>query len=181
MYSGLMVMTISYEHVWRVLSDLAADLKGRGEEIPPHIISDMRSAMTLINVLKADPSCVECIPRIEIYLNNVESYLMRVAREKFGNEYAERWVNRLKDVAARPREGREAAPRFIPGLPRGERWVRIRTSEDIPQTLVVRVAEGSGLSCKVQEDGYVLVYGTSGKIREFIRKLREHQLSSREC
>ena len=162
---------MAHEQIWKVLSDLLLDLKKRGESIPPHVVNDLRSAKTLMNILRADPTCVENIPRIETYLDNVESYLIFVAQKKFGAEYVEQWMRKLGKAGTKPYERREEAPRFVPGLPRGERWIRVQISEDVPKEFVEKLAKESGLSHKVQKNGYILVCGDDEKIKVFVKKV----------
>jgi hypothetical protein len=43
---------MSYEEKWKVLADLLAELQEKGETIPADVINDLRSAKTMIQVLK---------------------------------------------------------------------------------------------------------------------------------
>jgi len=166
---------MNYEEIWKTLADLITEFRKRGETIPPNVMEDLRAAKTMIQVFKADPSHVENVPSIETYLGNVESYLVFTGQKKFGSEFVEKWMQKLKEAREKkPEEGEaKAAPRFVPGLPRGKRWVRIQISRETPEKEVKRLAEESGLSCRRQRDGYVLVYGESEKLKLFVRKTAE--------
>ena len=52
---------MSYEENWKVLADLLTELRKKGEKIPTHIMNDLRSAKTMIQILKADPTHMKYI------------------------------------------------------------------------------------------------------------------------
>lgn len=166
---------MSYEEAWKVLADLLTELRKSGETIPIDVMNDLRSAKTTIEILKADPTHIETIPKIETYLGNVESYLIFVAQEIFGSDFVEEWMRKLQGARRKVYEEREvkALPRFVPGLPRGKHWVRVQISEDTPQEDVVRLAKESKLSHKMQKNGYILVYGDGESIKSFVKKMAE--------
>ena len=164
---------MGYGEAWKVLADLITELRKRGETIPPHIMNDLRSAKTMIQILKADPTHTENLPRIETYLENVESYLVFTAQEKFGSDYAEEWIKKLDKARRAREEEEEATPRFVPGLPRGKYWVRVQVSESMSKSDIKRLAKESKLSSKMQKNGYMLVYGDVEKVKLFVKKMAE--------
>lgn len=175
---------INYEAVWKVLSDLATELKRKGEEIPSNVMKDLRSAKTMIEIIKADPTCTECIPKIENYLDMAESALILYIQEKFGPELAERWMRKIETVRKKAyeeeMEAEVKASKFIPGLPRDQPWIRIEITDKTPREVIEETVKETGLSCKFQEDGYALVYGEKAKIRNFVKimaeKIREREI-----
>ena len=171
---------MDYEEVWRTLADLLTELRKKGETIPADVMNDLRSAKTMIQILKADPTHTENIPRIETYLENVEFHLISAAQEKFGSEYVERWMKKLEEARRKVYEMEEAAPRFVPGIPRGKRWVRVQISHDTPQRSIERLAKENKLSHKMQKDGYMLVYGERESIKSFVKKLAEKFRNARK-
>lgn len=164
---------MGYEEVWKVLADLVTELRRRNEAIPPEIMEDLRSAKTLIQILKADPARTENLSRIETYLENVESYLVFLAQDKLGPEYVEQWMQKLAKARRKVHEEVTPPPRLVPGLPRDKHWVRIQVSEDTPKEDVERLAEERGLSYRMQENGYLLVYGDKKEIKFFVKKMAE--------
>jgi len=169
---------MGYEELWKLLDCLLTELRSKGEVIPADIMNDLHSAKTMIQILRADPSHTENVPRVETYLGNVEFNLLCVAQERFGTEFAEQWIKRL-EKARRAVHGEGATPRFVPGIPRGEHWVRVQVSKETPQKNVERLAEKSKLSYKIQGDGYVLVWGKNEKIKSFVGNLRKAQMASK--
>lgn len=164
---------MGYGEAWKVLADLITELRRRGETIPPHVMNDLRAAKTMIKILKADPTHLENLPRIETYMESVESSLIFMIQEKFGPDHVEQWIKKLEDARRAPEEEEEAAPRFVPGLPRGKHWVRVQVSEDMSKNDVKRLAKENKLSSKMQKNGYMLVYGDVEKVKLFVKKMAE--------
>ena len=74
-------MKLNYYALWKLMADLIMELKRRGESIPPRVMNDLRSAKTMIEIAKIDRSSPQVTMRIEEYLNNLEAYLLPIARE----------------------------------------------------------------------------------------------------
>ena len=170
----------SLELRWRALSDLLTELRARGAEIPPHIVRDLRSARSLIETLRVSPECGEAAGMAEELLLNVEAYLLAEAEIRLGPEKAEEWARRLSEaalgvVAIQPIE----EMRFRPGLPRGEHWMRVRISDELPEELLERLAEEEGVSARVEPDGFVLISGEKEKVKALAKRLAEHLRGAR--
>jgi len=164
---------MSYEEKWKILADLLTELQERGEKIPADVINDLRSAKTMIQVLKADPSHTENISRIDTYLRSVESYAI-FAAEKLGTETVEEWLKKIEDIeTVKKKEDRAAGSRFSLGVPRDKSWMRIKISDDTPLEDVKNLVKESKLSCKMQKNGYILVYGNEKNIKSFVRMMAE--------
>jgi hypothetical protein len=166
---------MGYQQWWETLESLIAEFRKRQVPVSADIMTSLRSAKTMISVYRVDTAHSESIPMIEGYLLDVESTLINTAKEEFGPAYAEEWLWKL-DKARREGEDAEAetAPsRFIPGVPRGRHWIRVLTSDDLLKEDVERLADGLKLSHEAQKDGYVLVHGDEGKVKEFVKKMAE--------
>jgi hypothetical protein len=162
---------MNYLAAWKVLEEMITDFRRRGIGVPTEIMSDLRSAKTLINVLKADPSRVDTSQKVDEYLLNVESYLVSEGQKMFGSGYVEEWLKRLDEASKKMLEKEEEETKFIPGVPREHKWIRVKPSTELPIEKLKKLAEESHLSCNVQNDGCLLVYGEDGRIREFIKKM----------
>ena len=137
---------MSYEKKWKILADLLLELQKRGEKTPTEIMNDLRSAKTIIQVLKADPTHTESISRIDTYMRSVESYAI-FAAENLGIKTVEKWLKKLKDPnRIKRKEKMETASRIILGIPRDKNWVRIQISEDTPLEAVEKLVKISKLS-----------------------------------
>lgn len=163
---------MGHKNTWEVLNELITEFRRKGETIPPEVMADLRAAKTMINVLNADPAKKENVPSIEMYLRNVESHLIFTAQTKFGSEFMNRWMKKFKEAWEKPDAGTptEAASKFVPGLPKGQRWVRVQVSTETPKEAVEQLAKESGLACKMQDDGYMLIYGEGDRLKHFIRR-----------
>ena len=161
---------MGYLAVWKVLEEMITDLKKRGVAVPANILNDLRYARTLINVLKADPTRIETSQKIEEYLNNVEAYLISEG-QRFGDKYVEEWIKRLEDASKKIFEEEEEEKRFVPGLPREQRWVRVKPSEDMPVEALKALASELNLSFEIQSDGCLLVYGEDERLKDFVKKM----------
>ncbi len=162
------------EKRWKVLSDLLVVLRSQGADIPPDVVGDLRSARSLIEVLKVSPECEGVAGTVDQLLANVEVFLLAEAEEKLGREEAKKWREKIaRSIEEAEGEALETSMRFRPGLPRGEHWVRIRVSDDIPADLLEGIAEEEGVSTELQPDGFLLVKGSKEKVRSFIKKLSE--------
>lgn len=165
-----------FDEVWKVLDDLIAEFRRRGETIPPEIMEDLRSAKSLMQISRANLSHSEDPTQIEIYLNHVEFHLIPRAQEKFGQEFVEKWTKKLEKARAGTTEEDiegSTVSKFLPGIPRDTPWIRVKTSQDIPQDAVKALAKESGLSTNNQEKNYLLVYGEKQKLQHFMKKMTE--------
>lgn len=169
---------MGYGEAWKVLADLIVELRKKGETIPANVMNDLRSAKTMIQVFKADPKHIENITRIETYLESVESYLFLVAQEKYGAKFVEEWMEKLSQ-SRRKLEEAETVSKFVSGLPRGKHWVRVQISKDTPRKEIERLAKEEKLFCKMQKNGYMLVYGNIKSVKSFVKNLRKHQVCLR--
>jgi hypothetical protein len=162
---------MGYLAVWKVLEEMVTDFKKRGVAVPAQIVDDLKSAKTIIRVLKADPSRGENAQKIEEYLGKVESYLVSEGQRRFGQAYADEWLE-LRDQAARKIVDEEKEEiRFIPGLPREQKWIRLTLSNELPLEKLETLANESNLSYNVQTDGCLLVFGPDMVLKDFVRKI----------
>ena len=152
------------------MADLIGDLKRRGESIPSRIMNDLRSVKTMIEIAKVDRSNFNLIRRIEEYLNNLESYLLPLVREKIGEEY----VNAIMEKLAEAQRDKTAfeqkrEKKFPVGAPRDKDWIRIKLTEETPLDMIRQISQEVGLEYEILEDGYILLYGRKEQIKKFVR------------
>ena len=168
---------MSYDSQWKFLADLLIELQKRGEKIPADVMDDLRSAKTIIQVLKADPTHIESISRVDTYMRSVESYAIFTA-EKLG--IVEEWLKKLKELKkVKDQERGSTVSSFIPGVPRDKSWIRIQISEDNLQENVEKLVKESKLSHKMHKNGYMLVYGNEENIKIFVKRMAEQFRGSR--
>ncbi len=155
------------------------ELQNKGEKIPPEIMDDLRSAKTIIQVLKADPTSTENMARADKYLRNVESYVILTA-EEFGTETVEDWLKKLKETKKIEQKDKKTQPKFVHGIPRDKNWVQIQTSKETSKELVIKYAQKNGLSYVEREKRQIIVYGNKANIKSFVKSMAEQFRNSRD-
>lgn len=160
---------MNYAETWKVLEEMVADFRKRSTAVPQGIMNDLKAAKTLIKVWQANPTEGATIQKIEGYLMNVESYLVSEGQKRFGAEYVDKWLRWIKEAGQRDKI--EEKDRFVPGLPRDERWIRVKASNELPVTELTKLADESCLSSQMHSDGYVLVRGKDEAIKRFIKQI----------
>ncbi len=155
------------------------ELQNKGEKIPPEIMDDLRSAKTIIQVLKADPTSTENKARADKYLRNVESYVILTA-EEFGTETVEDWLKKLKETKKVEQKDKKTQPKFVHGIPRDKNWVQIQTSKETSKELVIKYAQKNGLSYVEREKRQIIVYGNKENIKSFVKSMAEQFRNSRD-
>jgi hypothetical protein len=170
-----------HEKVWLTLEDLIKEFRKRGETISPEIMEDLRAAKSLIQVSRAKPSLSEDSTQIEVYLNNIEFYLIPKAHEKFGQTFEDEWMKKLEKARKEATEATgSSVSKFLLGMPRNTPWVRVKMLEGIKQEVVEALANESGLRTSDKENGYLLVYGDKEKLSVFMKKMTERFRSARK-
>jgi hypothetical protein len=130
----------------------------------------LKSAKTLIGILKAEPSCSEYIDKIDTYLTNVESYLITQAQTKFGQAYVDKWLEQIKKATHKP-DKKEEKTRFVPGLAAEHKWIRLTPSKEMPLKKLEALAKESNLEHKIQDDQHLIVMGPDEALKDFVKKL----------
>lgn len=162
---------MGYLAAWKVLEDMVTDFRKRGIAVPVKIIDDLKSARTIIRVLKADPTCGENIQKIEDYLEKVESYLASEGQRKLGQAYVDKWLELRDQAGRRIIDEEEEKNRFVTGLPRDQKWIRLASSKELPIEKLKTLADESNLSYNLQTDGCLLVFGPDNAIKDLIKKI----------
>ncbi len=162
---------MGYLAAWKVLEEMVTDLKKKGITVPADIFGDLKNAKTIINILKADPSRGENIQKIEEYLGNVESYLVSEGLKRFGQVYVDEWLERRDQAGRKIVDEKEEETRFISGLPREQKWIRLTPSNELPLEKLKTLANESDLSHRVQTDGCLLVFGPDTAIKDFVKRI----------
>ena len=168
-----MCAKLDYYALWKLMANLIIDLKRANVKIPPQVMTELRSLKTLIEISKVEGSSSDVIRIIEECVSNLESYLMPIAREKFGDEYIEALMRRISE--ARKRKAKvKLEKRFLAGVPRDKHWTRVKLTKDTPLNLLKRICSDLKLNHKVQEGDFLLIYGDDeAQIKKFVKKMQE--------
>jgi len=160
---------MGYLAVWKVQEKMIAELRKAGVAIPDGIMSDLRTARSLISIPQTDQPSV-----IEVYLTNVESFIITQSEKHLGAKLANEWLNKLGHTG-KTADKPEDITRFIPGIPRGKKWMRIKPTEELPAEALKYMVNGLELSYRVQHDGYLLVYGENKPLKNLVRLMAQKQ------
>jgi hypothetical protein len=163
---------MNYDEKWEILANFLIELKEKGKIVPIEIMNDLRSAKTIIQVLKSDPSCIETVSRIEKYLRNIESYAISTG-EQIDKKIAEDWLKKLIDKKMEKPAKTNEKSKFIHGIPRNEKWVRIKILKGILPENLKKIVEENNLSYKTQKNDYIIVHGDPKNIKKLIKSITE--------
>jgi hypothetical protein len=162
---------MGYGAVWKVLERMVTDFRKKGLTVSTEIMSDLKNAKTLMKILEVDPGYGENVQKIEQYLENVESYLISEGQKKFGPEYVDESLERLDKARREVDVEEEEETRFIPGVPRQQKWILVKPSADLPLEKLTATADQMSLSYKTQNDGSLLVHGEDETLKDFVKKM----------
>ena len=166
---------MGYSETWKILEDIIIEFRKKGLTVPITVMTDLKAAKTMIKLMDAETGKGEMAPQTEQYLRNVESYLITEAQKHFPPERIDEWLRRLDaatiETCGSVREKATEESRFIPGLPRDQKWVRVMPITSLPADRLKQLAEESNLSLKTEKDCHLIAYGKPEDIREFVKKM----------
>jgi hypothetical protein len=162
---------MNYESVWRLLEGLIVELKTKGISIPPELVDDLKSAKTLTSIYNTESTTSNVASDIALYFERVEPSLLSLAESEIGKEYANAWQNRIDKARIQAPEKAAVRSRFVSGISKGDHWIRIKTSNIIADSDLSESLKKLNLSCRQQEDGYLLVYGSEENVKTLIREV----------
>jgi hypothetical protein len=162
---------MGYTATWRILEDIIIELRKKGVTIPPDVMTDLKSAKLMINISQAEGSTGEITQKVEEYLANVEGYLITEAEKTFGSERVDEWLRRLEAASCEVCEVKEEENKYISGVPRDQKWIRVEPIQSLPPERLKQLAQELNLTVNPQKDGRLVVYGQPEDIKEFLKKM----------
>jgi hypothetical protein len=162
----------------RILEEIIIELRKKGLEIPANVMSDLKSARTLMKVENVNhKGPVESEPQIDQYLSSAEAYVITEAANLFPNEKVQKWLAEL-DVASCDScvtvEKAKEESKFIPGVPRDQKWVRVEPQPNQPIEMLKQMATETDLTFHPDKDGHLIVYGKEKDVKLFIKKMTQN-------
>ena len=157
----------------RVLEEMIIEFRKKGLQVPLNVLTDLKSARVLMKVEDVDhKGHGEIAPKIEEYLSSVEAYLVTEAQKTLPPERVDEWLRRLNAASCDTclTEEKEES-RFIPGLPRDQKWVRVEPITSLPTEKLKQLATETNLSFRAETDGHLIVHGKAEDIKEFVKKM----------
>jgi hypothetical protein len=161
----------------RILEEIIIEIRKKGIEIPANVMSDLKSARTLMKVEHVDSkNRGETEPEIDEYLSGVEAYVITEAGKLFPGEKVQKWLAAL-DIASCEScvtvvKAKEES-RFILGLPRDQKWIRVEPLANQPMEKLKQMATETDLAFRPDKDGHLIVYGQDKDIKLFIKKMTQ--------
>jgi hypothetical protein len=157
---------------WKILEDMLIDLKKKGVIIPENILADLRSAKSMIELHCTQvKGAGDVLQKAEELTANVEAYLAEKAQKMFGPEKVDAWLRRLEEANAEVCEEPISENKFVTGVPRDQKWVRVEPVKNLSTKRIEGIACELGLAIRPQKDGKMIVYGQQENIKEFIKKM----------
>jgi hypothetical protein len=157
---------------WKLLEEMTIELKKKGLVLPENILSDLRSAKSMIKLhCTQAQGAGDVIQKAEELTANVEAYLVTEGQSLLGSENLDLWLRRLGEANAEVCEEADAENKFVTGVPRDQKWVRVEPVNSLSTERMGQIACTLGLEIKPQKDGKLVVYGQQDNIKEFIKKM----------
>jgi hypothetical protein len=156
---------------WKLLEDMMLELKTAGVAIPAKVVEDLRSAKSMIQLTYAEGSHGDVLQKAEEYLANVEAYIITEGQTAFGAAKVDEWLRRLEEASCQVCEGPMVSDKFVAGVPRSQKYVRIEPKGDLTKEKVEALANAHGMQVKVQPDGKLVVYGCPDNLKAFLKQV----------
>jgi len=163
---------MSHTATWKVLEDLLIELRKKGAAKSPDVLNDLKSAKLMIKISEAEGGRGDATQKVEEYFGSVESYLINEAQKTLSPETVDQWLARLEEANAELCEEQlEEENKFITGVPRDQKWVRVEPVSNLPTERILQIAKESNLSVNPQKDGRLVVFGQPECIKDFLKKM----------
>jgi hypothetical protein len=156
---------------WKLLEDMMLELKRSGATIPDKVIEDLRAAKSMIKL-----SCMEgsgdAAQKAEELMGNVEAYVVTEGQNVFGEEKVDGWLRQLEETNAEVcAEPKAAGDKFVVGVPRDQKWVRVEPIGDLTAEKIAEIAKAQNMQVKTQKDDKLVVYGQPENLKAFLKKI----------
>ncbi|MCW4004516.1 MAG: DUF2096 domain-containing protein [Candidatus Bathyarchaeota archaeon] len=162
---------------WKTLEDLMIELRKKGVSVPSNVVEDLRAARSMIKLTSMEDSRGEVFQKAEEYLANVEAYLITEAQKVFGSEKTDEWFKRLEEASAQVCEELKEEDKFITGVPRDQKWIRVEPIDNLPAERIQQIAKEHNLGVKPQNNGRLVVFGQPEDIKQFLKAMAPQKTS----
>ena len=162
---------MGYLAVWKVLDEIITEFRKKHLTIPERVMNDLKAAKTMIKIVGASEGHGENNLKIEEYLGSVEAQLITEAQKHFATEHIDKWLKRLETANCETGDEGTGELRFIAGVPRDQKWIRVEPLANLPAEKLRLLAKEANLSVCTQENGRMIVYGQAENLKEFVKKM----------
>jgi hypothetical protein len=157
---------------WKLLEEMTIELKKKGVVIPENILGDLRSAKSMIKLhCTQAQGAGDVIQKAEELTANLEAYLVTEGQKCLGSDKIDLWLRQLEEANVEVCEEVVAENKFVTGVPRDQKWVRVEPVNSLSVERMGQIACALKLEIKPQKDGKLVVYGQQDDIKEFIKKM----------
>jgi hypothetical protein len=168
---------MSYVARSKILEEMIIELRKKGLSIPPNVLSDLKSARTLMQVMSASKRDVgEAAPQIDVYLSSAEANLVTEAGKLLPPEKVEDYIKKLElascDSCVTVVPAKEES-RFMAGVPRAQdqKWVRVQPIASLPLEKLKLMATEANVQFREDNDGHLIVSGNQDDVKKFVKKM----------
>lgn len=162
---------MGYLAVWKVLDEIITEFRKKQLPVPERVMNDLKAARTMIKIVDASEGHGENSLKIDEYLGSVEAQLITEAQKHFAAEHIDKWLRRLETANCETGEDNAEETRFIAGVPRHQKWLRVEPLANLPAEKLRQLAKETNLSVSTQNDGRMIVYGQAENLKDFVKKM----------
>ena len=157
---------------WKLLEEMTIELKKKDAVVPENIMGDLRSAKSMIKLHCTQAiGAGDVIQKAEELTANVEAYLVTEGQKLLGSEKIDLWLRQLEEANAEACEEAAVENKFVTGVPRDQKWIRVEPIKNLPTDRILQIAKAQNLAVNPQKDGRLVVYGQADGIKEFLKKI----------
>ena len=157
--------------VWKVLEEMVIELRKKPDIIPSKILNDLKSAKVLLEITdREEKNQEETTLKIEHYLETIEIYIFNEIQKKFETKIVKEWLNRLGEARRKILQIKQEN-KFISGVPRDQKWIRVKPISELPKEMLKKIAKEENLIVSSIKDGKITIYGETKNIQNFIKKI----------
>lgn len=156
---------------WMLLEEMMLELKKSGVTIPAKVVEDLRAAKSMIQLSHTGGSHGSALQKAEEYLASAEAYIMTEGQKTLGSEKIDGWLRRLEEADAKECKPPIAEDKFVTGVPRDQKWIRIEPTNDFSVEYIERMAKDQPLQIKKQVDGKLIIYGQPEDLKILLKKM----------
>ena len=169
-------MSLPSEQTWLVLNHLIKDLTIKGYTIPSGINPEMGIIRSSISSYKRDPShpdLINGLAKAEMSLNSIQGTLLTIAEEEEGEEYADYWLDLLKQAMQGKQvfEFADSRSKFLVNTPPGMTTGRINLRVPLAEERVQEIAEWNGLIIEFDDDVTVQLHGDKEDLKVGLKEM----------
>ncbi len=157
--------------VWKVLEEMVIELRKKPGIIPSKILNDLKSAKVLLEITdREEKNQEETTLKIKHNLENIEIYIFNEIQKKIETKIVKEWLNRLGEARRKILQIKEEN-KFISGVPRDQKWIRVKPISELPKEMLKKIAKEENLIVSSIKDGKITIYGETKNIQNCIKKI----------